>query len=67
MGLKTPDVRLFGWFKERGVFIIANINSAAFIKEKQLYQGYWNDTRDRRKRLDLDEPKFIDGGYGHVL
>jgi hypothetical protein len=65
--LKTPDVRVFGWFQARNVFIIANIDSAFRCKEHDLYTGFRNDTVRRRDLLDLDEPKFILGGYDDVF
>lgn len=65
--LKTPDVRLFGWFKSKGVFVIANANSAFLCKKHKLYAGYREDTVRRRDVLDLDMPKFVLGGYNDVL
>lgn len=65
--LKTPDVRLFGWFWRRGVFVIANINSAFLCKKHDLYAGYRDDTVRRRDALGLDLPKFLSGDYDHVL
>jgi|TARA_R100000093_G_scaffold57913_2_gene30220 hypothetical protein len=65
--LKSPDVRLFGWFCARAKFIIAFADSAFRCKEHNLYQGYRNQTVYVRDRLDLDEPKFITGGYADVL
>ena len=65
--LKTIDIRLFGWFYRRRVFIIANIDSAFKCKLNRLYAGYRDDTERRRCKLDLDEPKFCSGGHTYVL
>ena len=65
--LKTPDIRLFGWFHVRDTFIVANVDTAERCKSIGLYEGYRADTIRRRIRLDIDEPKFISGGYNHVF
>lgn len=65
--LKTADLRLFGWFKSRGIFIVANVDTAMRCKVHQLYAGYRGDCERRRADLDLDPPKHIQGGYSDVL
>lgn len=65
--LKTPDVRLFGWFHVRDAFVVANADSGERCKAIGLYEGYRTDTIRRRGLLDLDEPKFVSGGYNHVF
>ena len=65
--LKTTDVRFFGWFVCRGIFIAANIDSAYRCKLYPLYEGYKTNTIHRRNLLDLDDPKFIIGGYDDVF
>lgn len=65
--LKTPDLRLFGWFPARGVFILAEIDTAFRCKNHNLYPGYRNSVVWRRENLDLNEPKFILGEYDDVL
>jgi hypothetical protein len=65
--LKTSDVRFFGWFHTKGVFIIAEANDAATIKEYELYRGYLNMALHRRGQIALDLPKFITGNYDDVL
>ena len=65
--LKTPDVRIFGWFVARNTFIVANVDTAYRCKALDLYTGYLNDTIRRRDLLDLDEPKFVEGGYIDVF
>lgn len=65
--LKTPDLRLFGWFATKGVFIIAEINTTFRCKQHGLYAGYRNSVVYKRQQLQLDEPKFITGDYEDVL
>lgn len=66
--LKTIDLRLFGWFHRRSVFIVGNIESAFKCHDIHgLHAGYRNDTDRRRRNLDLDEPKFCEGGYAYVF
>lgn len=59
--IKTPDLRLFGWFHLRDNFICTHINLANFIKEHGLYAGIRDESCRIREDLDLDEPKFIAG------
>jgi hypothetical protein len=65
--LKSPDIRLFGWFKSRRVFVVGEADSAFRCKQYELYTGYRNSVVWRRENLDLDEPKFILGSYDDVL
>lgn len=65
--LKTPQLRLFGWFNLRLTFVVAEIDSAARCKKHGLYAGYRDSVVRRRKELALDEPKFITGSYSDVL
>ena len=59
--LKTPDVRLFGWFHHRDHFIGVLADDATRIKQYDLYNGYCGDVVRFRDGLDLDEPKYIKG------
>lgn len=65
--LKTPDARLFGWFPQKGAFIIAEADTAFRCKQHGLYAGYRGSAVRRRDSLDLDEPKFVTGDYSDVL
>jgi hypothetical protein len=60
--LKTADVRVFGWFCKRDVFVGVAADFKWRILQHRLYAGY----RDRVLRfiagLDLDEPKCLIGG-----
>lgn len=65
--LKTPDTRLFGWFPRKNAFIIAEVDTAFRCKQHGLYPGYRGGTERRRGLLDLNEPKYVTGGYSDVL
>lgn len=65
--LKTPDLRMFGWFNLRLTFVIAEIDTAYRCKLHGLYPGYRGSVLRRRDALDLDLPKFITGSYADVL
>ena len=65
--LKTPDVRFFGWFACKDCFVAAEAASAEQVKAHSLYHGYSNQVVYQRSILDLDEPKYVDGGIDSVL
>lgn len=65
--LKTPDTRAFGWFPQKGAFIIAEVDTAFRCKEHGLYVGYRGSVVRRRDSLDLAVPKFVTGDYSDVL
>jgi hypothetical protein len=58
--LKTPDLRLFGFFARKDVFICTDVADANVVKTGQ-YSGYCEQSGYRRDQLNLDEPKFIPG------
>jgi hypothetical protein len=59
--LKTPDLRMFGWFHVKDCFVAWRADHADFIKEHDLYYGLAGEAAMFRDRLDLDEPKFVPG------
>jgi hypothetical protein len=59
--LKTPDLRLFGWFNKKDHFIGHAADTASKIKAHDLYAGYIGEVVRFRDGLPLDEPKFIPG------
>ena len=59
--LKTPDLRIFGWFWKRDCFIGVVPDTAERVKKYNLYNGYREEVIRFRNELDLDEPKFIAG------
>jgi len=59
--LKTPDVRIFGWFRVRDCFVGWRGEHAEHVKTYDLYHGLAGETARFRDQLDLDEPKFIPG------
>ena len=65
--LKTPDLRLFGWFHKRNCFIGGAIDTAYKVKNHNLYAGYVGAIVRLRTQLDLDEPKFVAGDDPNVV
>lgn len=59
--LKTVDVRLFGWFYRKDLFICSAGNIKWKIKESGLVHGYRSEAAGRRDHLGLEEPKFVPG------
>ena len=59
--LKTPDLRIFGWFWSKDCFIGVVADTAERVKKHALYEGYRGEVVRFRDALDLDEPKFIPG------
>jgi hypothetical protein len=59
--LKTPDLRLFGWFHVRDRFVGWRAEFADHVKKYGLYYGLAGETAHFRSQLNLDEPKFIPG------
>ena len=59
--LKTPDLRIFGWFWRKDCFIGVVADTAERVKKHGLYEGYRGDVVRFRNKLELDEPKFIPG------
>src|SRR5262249_17769795 len=65
--LKTPDLRIFGWFHVKDCFIAGNIDTAFNVKNHNLYAGYAGDVARERDQLDLDNPKFVPGDDPNVV
>lgn len=60
--IKTRDLRLFGWFPTRDVFVWSNIEAKSRLLEVPgLVGGFREESRRDRDLLELDEPKFIPG------
>lgn len=64
--LKTPDLRLFGWFPERDCFVLVCCEAVRPIKARRagqldLYQKCINQVIGFRQSLPLDDPKFVTG------
>jgi hypothetical protein len=57
--LRTPDLRVFGWFPIKDHFVGVVANDASYIKDHGLYPGYIGEVIRFRDQLNLDEPKFI--------
>ncbi|KQT48767.1 hypothetical protein ASG43_07890 [Aureimonas sp. Leaf454] len=66
--LKSPDVRIFGWFFRKDFFIAVCADSMERTKVEELYEEYICRALDTRAALDLDEPKHVAGAdYNDVI
>jgi hypothetical protein len=64
--LKTPDLRLFGWFPEKDCFVLVCCEAVRPIKARRptqldLYQKCINQVIGFRQSLPLNDPKFVRG------
>jgi hypothetical protein len=60
--LITADLRIFGWFYRKNVFIATAINLARVIKTHNLYAGYKGEALRFRENVKLAPPKCVPGG-----
>ncbi|MEA1832539.1 hypothetical protein U8607_10635 [Methylobacterium durans] len=60
--MKTPDLRIFGWFPMKDCFIAVFGDWADHVKDYDLYRGYRLEVRRLRRQMDLDEKWFGKGG-----
>src|SRR5262245_46299929 len=65
--LKTPDLRIFGWFHKMDCFVGVVANPTELIKRHNLYHGHAGDVVRFVDALDLDPPKFIAGDDPRVV
>jgi hypothetical protein len=59
--LKTPDIRIFGWFMARDCFVAVFGNWADTIKDHDLYRGYRIAIRRLRRELGIDATLCVKG------
>lgn len=59
--LKTPDIRIFGWFLKKDCFVCVCGNWADEVKDYNLYRGYRIAIRRFRRELNLDESFCVQG------
>jgi len=65
--IRTPDLRLYGWFWKPRIFILVSADIKANLEEnKELYDEHVQTCCEFRKNLDLDEPKTEFGDLNHV-
>ena len=57
--LKTPDVRIFGWFARRRYFVAVRGELKDKIPNAKLYGPYIESVVNFRTALDLDLPKAV--------
>jgi hypothetical protein len=59
--LKTPDIRVFGWFIEKDCFVAVFGDWADRVKEHDLYRGYRIAIRRLRRELNIDNNLCVQG------
>lgn len=59
--LRTFDLRFFGWFWRKGIFIISSVDQALNCKKTGLYAVYRNQCVKDRQAFGFDEPSFVEG------
>ncbi len=59
--LKTPDVRIFGWFMAKDCYVAVFGNWADTIKDHDLYRGYRIAIRRLRRELRIDDTLCVKG------
>lgn len=59
--LKTPDIRIFGWFMAKDCFVAVFGNWADIIKDHDLYRGYRIAIRRLRRELGIDATLCVKG------
>jgi hypothetical protein len=65
--MKTPDIRIFGWFPQRGVFVSVVANDVWSIKEHSLYAGYIGQVARERQALMGPDETFLTGDMRNVV
>jgi hypothetical protein len=59
--LRTPDVRVFGWFPAHGTFLAVRGDMKRNLRELTAYRAHIDHVTAFRDALPLDEPKSIRG------
>ena len=59
--LKTPDIRIFGWFMAKDCFVAVFGNWTDTIKDHDLYRGYRIAIRRLRRELGVDATLCVKG------
>lgn len=59
--LRTDDVRVFGWFPAKGIFVAVRGEMKRNLQKIADYDAHIGRVREYRDTLPLDEPKSIAG------
>jgi hypothetical protein len=59
--LKTPDIRIFGWFMAKDCFVAVFGNWTDITKDHDLYRGYRIAIRRLRRKLGVDATLCVKG------
>jgi hypothetical protein len=59
--MKTPDVRVFGWFMKKDCFVAVFGDWANHVKDHNLYKGYRVSIRRIRRELGIEGTLCVTG------
>lgn len=65
--LRTADLRFFGWFWRKGVFLITGCDTKERCQSYSLYRGYREQCVRDRENFNLEPPAFCTGELTDVL
>lgn len=65
--VRTHDLRLFGWFPARAMFVISDIDTKENCVNHGLYPGYFQQAMNERAQINLLNGAYIDGDLQDVL
>ena len=59
--LKTPDIRIFGWFLKKDCFVCVFGNWVDLVKDHDLYRGYRIAIRRLRREFNIGDDLCVQG------
>lgn len=65
--LRTADLRFFGWFWRKGIFLLTGIDTKERCQTYSLYSGYRDQCVRDREEFNLEPPAFCTGDLHDVL
>jgi hypothetical protein len=65
--LKTPDLRIFGWFPAKNYFVAHLGENKANLVKWDAYKPYVDEVVAYRTGLARHLPDFVEGGSSHVV
>ena len=65
--LRTPDLRFFGWFCQKGTFVVSDVATKSELLENNSYSHFRERAVIVRNALALSEPKVILGEHHEVF
>lgn len=65
--VRTDDLRFFGWFPQRGTFVISAVGTKQACMNGDLYRGFRNQARQDRLTIGLLNGAYMTGELDDVL